>query len=109
MKMLNDNAKKWVAALRSGEYKQCQQRLTDGEGYCCLGVACAISPNAVDGWKEDCTLPWGVREWLGLATAWGDNNCNGSLSQLNDMGKTFAEIADLIESEPEGLFVKRPA
>lgn len=41
-------AKKWVAALRSGEYKQCRGRLqrTDDQpgvtGFCCLGVLCDL-------------------------------------------------------------------
>ena len=30
--------KKWVSALRSGKYKQCESTLYDGKGYCCLGV-----------------------------------------------------------------------
>lgn len=29
---------KWLAALRSGEYKQSRESLYDGNGYCCLGV-----------------------------------------------------------------------
>lgn len=37
--------KKWVAALRSGKYKQGQYRLHDTaeQGYCCLGVACRVA------------------------------------------------------------------
>jgi hypothetical protein len=49
--MLNDNAKAWVAALRSGKYKQAVGVLTeeaDGEivGHCCLGVACELAVEA---------------------------------------------------------------
>lgn len=33
---------KWIAALRSGEYKQGQSSLFDGKGYCCLGVLATI-------------------------------------------------------------------
>ena len=29
--------KKWVEALRSGEYKQTQSKLHNEEGFCCLG------------------------------------------------------------------------
>jgi hypothetical protein len=29
---------KWVAALRSGEYKQTKGYLRNKKGYCCLGV-----------------------------------------------------------------------
>lgn len=35
----------WIAALRSGTFKQTQQRLKTPDGHCCLGVACEI-------WKE---------------------------------------------------------
>lgn len=33
------NRRRWIEALRSGEYKQCRGTLYDGTGYCCLGVA----------------------------------------------------------------------
>ena len=39
---MNENAKKWVAALRSGEYQQTVGWLRDSQGYCCLGVACDL-------------------------------------------------------------------
>lgn len=107
--MLNPNAKKWVEALRSGEYKQCKERLTDGTAFCCLGVAAFISPVPPQEWRVKVALPESIMEWLGLEGTEGEY-FNGTkltaLSALNDYdGKTFAEIADLIESEPEGLFV----
>jgi hypothetical protein len=38
------NRIKWITALRSGKYKQgIPGRLKEVTGYCCLGVACAIS------------------------------------------------------------------
>lgn len=41
---MNDNAKKWVAALKSGTYEQALSVLhVVDDGYCCLGVACDIS------------------------------------------------------------------
>ncbi len=37
--MMNPEVKsKWLAALRSGEYKQAKGLLRDHQGYCCLGV-----------------------------------------------------------------------
>lgn len=48
-------------------------------------------------------LPEKVRRWVGLNDASGEFE-NGSLVELNDNGKTFQEIADIIESEPAGLF-----
>jgi len=44
---------KWDAALRSGKYKQCTGMLSDGGGYCCLGVL----QMALDGQVEPSELP----------------------------------------------------
>lgn len=35
--------KKWLEALRSGEYQQTKGHLKDAEGHCCLGVLCEIT------------------------------------------------------------------
>lgn len=110
--MLNENAKKWVAALRSGRYRQTTGLLTRDGAYCCLGVACAIAEDAgldLPNWHDDGALPWEVRQWLGMKSQWGNFLIDGQLlgtelTVLNDNGSTFAEIAEIIESEPEGLF-----
>jgi hypothetical protein len=108
------NRAKWVKALRSGEYRQTKSVLTNGNGFCCLGVACEISGLghwAGDGeWEyrtkgsspDTAFLPNAVRDWLGLATTGGDFGAT-SLTHLNDTGKRFPAIARIIESEPEGL------
>lgn len=123
---MNENAKKWVAALRSDEYQQTQGRLYDDgarpptpEGHCCLGVGCDLYA------KETGNGEWGgmvfhildspstatdllpieVAEWLGLNTRAGKfNGGRSSLMRMNDLGRSFSEIADKIESEPTGLF-----
>lgn len=111
-----ENIRKWVDALRSGEYRQGYGRLrSDGSNaYCCLGVACDVS--GVGRWtgslyETDGEMPWGVSglelpnpvvRWLGLddrdpymESAGGD-----SLSSLNDSENwDFDKIADLLESE----------
>lgn len=96
--MINENAKKWVEALRSGKYKQgygCLAAIhTDLEGkkteeYCCLGVACEVAiENGLKietfvtkgafheykayGHKEESSvLPHQVIQWLGMASANG--------------------------------------
>lgn len=47
-----------------------------------------------------------LRDWLGLRTVSGTFGDDEDLTYLNDkQNKTFAEIADIIESEPPGLFV----
>lgn len=42
--------KKWLEALRSGNYKQGSHRLRDGNTFCCLGVLCDIIDP--DGWRK---------------------------------------------------------
>ena len=55
---MNDNAKKWVAALRSGEYRQGRGWLhlhtPEDDSYCCLGVACDLYSKETGngGWRE---------------------------------------------------------
>ena len=126
---LNENVKLWVAALRSDEYKQGKSALhrTAGDGgpdmWCCLGVACDVYLKAGgtlkvkkrqrprDPWAsydgETAFLPKVVLEWLGLRTQTG-SFARGSLIRANDSGISFSEIADIIESEPEGLFEEAP-
>ena len=104
----------WVAALRSGDYKQSYRRLRIGDRYCCLGVACEVSK--LNSWEyswgifrydsEDSVLPYAVREYYGLnhvSGAYGYEN--DSLLYMNDWGETFYEIADIIEAEPDGFLV----
>jgi hypothetical protein len=121
---MNENAKKWIKALKSGKYKQGNGYLREGDKYCCLGVACELyiedgnqlfveKPNPdndvylYDGAHS--SLPEVVLKWLGLRDPLGTFNTAISneirLSGLNDSGVSFKEIATIIKSEPEGLFV----
>ena len=117
---MNANAKQWVAALRSGEYMPGIGRLRSlYDEYCPLGVLCQLYYKATGKLKPVpsgmvgsyyfgstcCSLPVEVRDWAGLRTCSGDFHGNNMIG-LNDAdGKSFPEIADLIESEPPGLFV----
>lgn len=114
----------WVAALRSGEYKQGEGRLHSADGeFCCLGVACMLAQKAgvvpapvedEDGdWEygtgEDTSaafLPDVVRRWLGLTTCHGFITDGSGLATRNDNGSTFVQIADVIEARPAGLFME---
>ena len=141
---MNENAKAWVKALRSGEFDQTQGRLfrpyadSDEErcypaGHCCLGVGSELyrraHPERCE-WDEDGefrhtdgngydtyssyegTLAREVRVWLGLRDRDGafdadfevDGNTPTTLASANDAGANFHDIAEFIESEPEGLF-----
>lgn len=119
--MIKEKAMELVAALRSGEYKQAKNRLKTADGYCCLGVACILAGCVFteedgDFITEDnngAVPPQRVRD------AFGFFNSNGSrrdpreltiggrhyscLTEANDGGATFAEIADYIEANWEAL------
>ena len=114
--------KLWIDALRSGKYKQTRGWLHNQNGYCCLGVACemyqaevgdlVVTNNSGVTFYNDHNelLPTRVQKWLGLT---GCDGCfvgdskryssESSLGNENDRGCSFAEIADLIESEVDGL------
>ena len=97
----------WIDALRSGEYEQCQDtlhNLTKG-GYCCLGVALkewGLATDEVMGVEED-------RE--GFTQEEGPKELYAKLRiviyryvvergiDMNDQGKPFPLIADMIETE----------
>ena len=107
--MLTENQQKWVAALRSGDYEQGRGSLQRGDKYCCLGVACVVAEiNGVSVTKFEGEIDGGglwsqkaVKDWVGLSDK------EGRLISANDRDEwSFAEIADLIESNPSGLFVK---
>lgn len=114
MAELNPNAKKWVEALRSGKYEQGIGALCKDGRYCCLGVAVEVARDngvACDEIRDTDESLGGVfatvREWVGLADCAGDfskSNFSTSLASVNDNGKSFAEIADIVESQPKGLF-----
>lgn len=112
---MNDNARKWCEALKSGAYVQATGALLDRGAYCCLGVACELfrlSTGTGEWIREEflgecAELPLEVQEWLQLDDDLGHFYCDEdrtSLADLNDAGKTFDDIAAIIESEPPGLF-----
>ena len=113
----------WVQALRSSEYTQARFNLRTNEGYCCLGVLCDLYVKETDNeWTvyrtetkdeipytyyrvdgESCVLPDCVVKWSGLDD---QNPCinlheddKTTFADLNDEGKTFDQIAQLIEAQ----------
>lgn len=121
--MKKEIADKWVEALRSGKYQQGQLALRPEETqFCCLGVLCdIIAPNdwmmppmtnkaytnkqyvflKGNGEHEGQVLPPTVKLAAGM------NSDNGmyhpaegsavALSEMNDSGSSFAELANFIE------------
>ena len=103
-----------VRALRSGKYKQGKEWLHNGyDEFCCLGVACALldwmKPKAPEGHDHYVyagharSLPPSVQRYYGFTSPLGGFE-GGNLVVLNDQGMPFPEIADIIGSEPKGLF-----
>ena len=77
---LGPNQRKWIAALRSGEYEQTQGCLRDNDGFCCLGVAVnALVPH----------------RWTCLDGVYGIYRIEGDLSTWHDVSLT-SDIVDLL-------------
>lgn len=113
-----ETRKKWVEALRSGEYKQGRRYLRNsGNEFCCLGVLCDLidperwsskptygpsNSERVYGYFDEgyenpntAILPESLEDLVGI---------NGvhyapDLMAMNDYGKNFREIADWIEEK----------
>lgn len=105
----------WIAALRSGKYKQGKRKLRVEDRYCCLGVACEVL--GIEGVKDSegyycysnlfAVAPQKVVEELGLINEVGSRNDGSTnLTRLNDEGKTFEEIANELESG--AYFIREP-
>ncbi len=119
---LTEDQENWLVALESGQYKQGARALFDGRGYCCLGVACKVQgvPDDVIALKDvlssDVTELLAVREKLKLYDAVGlfrhgfalpatsTSPPLESLANMNDFGRSFAEIAAFIRANPREVF-----
>lgn len=87
----------WVDALRSGEYLQTTGVLHNEHGYCCLGVlrdVCAKAGVLINADEDSELLDIHTAcDLLGL-----DNSTQDGLAAMNDARRSFAEIADHIET-----------
>jgi len=127
--MKKSDVKKWVKALRSGEYLQgtgslCKKdEISGGCEYCCLGVACDILTE--DDWvNPPHWTVWsiGKHEEFDIPShddkkGWGYSNTSSfpslknlkkmgldvayaqELAELNDKGWSFEKIANKIEKD----------
>lgn len=94
----------WIEALRSGKYKQATGKLRVDDSYCCLGLLCEIQGAE---WRPLDRAPRRVIFALAIdgRTDYPATEYRADLSmiqmrdlaEMNDRGKTFAEIADHIE------------
>ena len=122
--MKEEVARAWAGNLRSGDYLQGKIYLCKRTGgmrrWCCLGVLAdmALQDNIKINPEElssgiyyiegvSGTLGKKVSEWGGLKSSVGiyddGSQFGSSLAADNDSGKSFAEIADIIEANWEKL------
>jgi hypothetical protein len=108
----------WIAALTSGEYQQTQGKLKNDNSFCCLGVLCDLyskktgipwqqkDGEPIDSYRfynETELLPLTISNWAGLGdidnpiVEYGEEQM--CISDLNDTGKSFKEIAVIIEEQ----------
>ena len=85
--------KKWIDALRSGQYEQCQGQLKCRDRHCCLGVLAEVhgkvSWTDTDHDLDEDILPTSIQY---------------ELIDMNDGGYSFRDIAEYIERyAPENL------
>lgn len=104
-------ADKWIAALRSGDYKQGigVLRTSDNE-FCCLGVLCNLHAQSHPGTASRQTvetmylgevayLPDAAKKWAGMRSNNGESSTGERpLTWKNDRGATFNDIAEFIEN-----------
>lgn len=108
--MNSDIKRRWIEALRSGQYKQGRAALRrppygkdTQDTYCCLGVLCdIIEPNSWVCEEVRCYhdnrvgFPSArIMEIAGLSGTFADE-----LARINDRGDSFEDIIQVIELEP---------
>lgn len=120
--MVENNVRKWVAALRSGQYQQGREFLRSNDKFCCWGVACEISglgkwsvptqPQSVQAFDAGNLVPMignppvKVIDWVGEEFEQSivfSRLQEFDLIALNDCEEfTFDQIADVIEAKLNG-------
>lgn len=89
--------KEWIAALRSGKYKQVKGRLKTDDGFCALGVLRDVQGarwiKDGDDWVTEKGELSIVQDFFPL-----DALKQEEIMELNDTGHTFDEIADWLEA-----------
>lgn len=111
--MKKEIKERWIKALRSGDYRQAKYKLKLNENtMCCLGVLCDITKKetggdwdhnsfGIDGDVTSDVLPKIIADKLGISYdsqffAKGTSEST-QLSELNDTGSTFRDIANIID------------
>ena len=100
---MNSNAKRWIRALRGGEYRQASGRLRQRtrlpwqcNTFCALGVLYDLYlRSGGKQWPESThgRLPVGVLSWAGIS-----RRLEETVIMHNDMRTSFRDIAGIIEA-----------
>lgn len=104
--------KDWLAALRSGKYKQGTAVLYNPEleSYCCLGIGCLLvgfskeelirKSYPINIEDKNNKIPYLLKDTYSILS--NRNTFYNTLSQINDIDKkSFSEIVDWIEENTE--------
>lgn len=102
-KDIPENINLWVQKLRSGEYMQTKgtlkRKLSDGKvGYCCLGVYLETVEGIKVKTETQNSLSGGANKWYEVCKRKIPSKIKGDGITMNDRGKSFDEIADMIEN-----------
>ena len=127
MPMKIELKQKWLAALRSGEYKQCSGTLTgragngSDVGYCCLGVLAkvvglnvisgeftndkgeidevdGVGDSPFDALRDEYNPIWELADERGAGEPPAKGMVLSEAIDMNDNDKSFIEIADYLET-----------
>ena len=98
---------KWLRALRSGRYAQTNgylhKEVNGQDRFCCLGVLTNLyveENGEPEVWNlGNIILAEEVVEWAELTDENPHVVIEGTLASLNDSGRTFKQIANIIEKE----------
>ena len=109
--------KKWIDALRSGDYKQCRDQLRINDTFCVVGVLCDLHlKETKNEWLQSIggeyaynneafieEAPPEVESWIGDEFMERLNSQEIDIMCCNDSGMSFEDLADLIEANAKEL------
>jgi hypothetical protein len=94
------NLTEWIAALRSGKYKQGRNALCKDGKYCCLGVACEIKNQLIDSSIDDYKITKKAEQYMMPDQLWfkrtfGFDTYDTLFKVKGDFGETLPILNDI--------------
>jgi hypothetical protein len=96
---------RWINALRSGDYNQCQNVLKDGDSFCCLGVLTdlLIKDGSIKGsWYRRANEPCDFWDYLPL-------NLTENSMETRDNGTLDPEVLAVIGLRNDEIYLNSPS